>query len=522
MESQTEVTGKGGPGSGPDTDDSPHLKSDAISFTDGLVIALASTAPAYSLAAVIGSIVVLVGVQAPAALILSFVPMFLIATAFYYMNKADQDCGTSFSWVTRAIGPHSGWMAGWAICVTGILIVGSLADVAVYSFFDLIGAEGLVDSIGWVTAGAVALMVLMTWVCIWGTNISANLQKVLMSVQLVPLLLFVGVAFYKIFTGDGPAGSINPSLSWFNPLEIEWGGALSGALLLGVFIYWGWESAVNLNEETDGEPTKPGLAGVISTTILLVTYLGVAAALIAWGGVGGAERFDDDASILPTFAKEVLGGTLGPLVLLSIVVSALASTQTTILPAARTSLSMARAVAMPEALSRISPRFFTPWVSTAVIGVLAIIWYLPAKLISQDFLFDSLSALSLMIAFYYAITGFACAIYYRHELRKSVRNFFFVGVAPVVGGLLLVYLFVQSLIDWSDPANSYTGQSWFGFAPPATIGIGFLLLGVVAMFFWRRHQRLPFFGRKPEVADPELLSGKAEPAPALAGRERLP
>ena len=121
------------------------LKKDAIGFTEGLVIALASTAPAYSLAAVIGSIVVIVGLQAPAALLVAFVPMFFIAAAFYYMNRADQDCGTSFSWVTRAMGPQAGWITGWAICVTGILVIGSLADVATYTFFDLVGLDSLTD-----------------------------------------------------------------------------------------------------------------------------------------------------------------------------------------------------------------------------------------------------------------------------------------------------------------------------------------------------------------------------------------
>jgi len=46
-------------------------------------------------------------------------------------------------------------------------------------------------------------------------------------------------------------------------VEIDGSGALTGALLLGVFIYWGWESAVNLNEETEGDATAPGLAGLI-------------------------------------------------------------------------------------------------------------------------------------------------------------------------------------------------------------------------------------------------------------------
>ena len=105
------------------------LKPNAIGFWDGLAIGLDSTAPAYSLAAVLGSMVVIAGVKAPAVLFVSFVPMLLIAGAFYYMNRADQDCGTTFSWVTRAMGPWLGWMGGWAVFTTGVLVIGSLADV---------------------------------------------------------------------------------------------------------------------------------------------------------------------------------------------------------------------------------------------------------------------------------------------------------------------------------------------------------------------------------------------------------
>ncbi|MCB0863509.1 MAG: APC family permease, partial [Solirubrobacterales bacterium] len=128
-----------------------------------------------------------------------------------------------------------------------------------------------------------------------------------------------------------------------------------------------------------------------------------------------------------------------------------------------------------------------------------------------------LSALSLMIAFYYAMTGYACAFYYRRELFKSVKNLLFVGVAPVTGALLLTYLFVKSLVDWSDPANSYSGSSWFGFAPPAIIGVGFLLLGAILLFVWRRHQEEPFFKLRRQTADPGLLDGKLEPAATLTG-----
>ncbi len=61
--------------------------------------------------------------------------MFLVAAGYYYMNKADPDCGTSFSWVTRAMGPQLGWMAGWAIVVADVIVMANLAQIAgLYTF----------------------------------------------------------------------------------------------------------------------------------------------------------------------------------------------------------------------------------------------------------------------------------------------------------------------------------------------------------------------------------------------------
>ena len=510
-------------GPGQEVQTSEHgLKANAISFWEGLVVALASTAPAYSLAAVIGSVVVAVGFFAPASLLVAFVPMFFIAAAFYWLNKADQDCGTTFSWVTRAMGPNTGWIAGWAVAVTGILVIGSLADVAVFTFYDLIGAEGLQSSKAAIIIGAVLLIAAMTTVCVIGTEFSARLQTVLMALQIIPLLIFITVILWKVFSGDGPGSSFEPNLSWFNPLNIETGnlnpfnaesGGLIQAMLLGIFIYWGWESAVNLNEETEGDVTRPGLAGLISTVILLITYVGVATAVLAWHGIGGAAAFDDKPGILAKYADGALGSPLGETVLLAVVVSALASTQTTILPASRTALSMARHEAIPSAFGAVSKRFFTPVFATVAIGALATAWYVPGKLINKTFLFDSLTALGLMIAFYYALTGFACVVYYRREIPKTWRNFLFIGLAPAIGAVLLTYIFVKALVNFSDPANSYTSEEWLGWAPPAVIGVGFLLLGVILLFAWRLYKHEPFFKRRPEVADPAVL----REAPAVAG-----
>jgi hypothetical protein len=98
-----------------------------------------------------------------------------------------------------------------------------------------------------------------------------------------------------------------------------------------------------------------------------------------------------------------------------------------------------------------------------------------------------------------------CAGSHRREIPKTVKNFPFIGVAPLLGAIMLGYLFIKALVDYSEPANSYTGQEWFGVAPPAVIGVGFLLIGVVLLFAWRRHRREPFFLRRREVATPGIL-----------------
>ena len=204
----------------------------------------------------------------------------------------------------------------------------------------------------------------------------------------------------------------------------------------------------------------------------------------------------------------MLGSPLDKLVVLAIITSALSSTQTTILPASRTTLSMARQDAFPAAFGKVHPRYLTPHVSTIVIGAVAAVWFGVLFPLSENFVYDSLTALSLMIAFYYALTGFACAIYYRRELTKSVKNFLFIGVGPVVGAAdARATCSSRRSIEYSKTDQSYSGSALFGIAIPVVLGLGLLLLGVVLMLIWRAGGHRAFFGRKPEIVDPDVAAG---------------
>ncbi|MCW2959229.1 MAG: Amino acid permease [Solirubrobacterales bacterium] len=489
------------------------LKTGAIGFVSSVVIGVASTAPGYSLAAVLGVIVAIegVGVHAPAVMIFSFIPILFIASAYYYMNRADPDCGTSFSWVTRAMGPSAGWMTGWAIIVADIIVMANLAQIAGLYTFLLFGNDD--PSTFLVTGLGVVWIAVMATICVIGIELSARTQVFLLGCEIATLAVFAAVALGRVYANDGPAESIKPQADWFNPFSIGSTSALTTGLLVAVFIYWGWDSTVTVNEETENSTEAPGRAAVLATLILLGIYTVVSAAAVSFGGV---DRLADDESgdVLGLLANDVFGSDLlGKTVIIAVLTSAAASTQTTILPTSRTSLSMARAKALPARLGEVHPRYLTPHVSTILMGILSIVWYVALTIVSEDILFDSIAALGLMIAFYYSLTGFACAIYYRHDLTKSVKNFLFIGVGPVIGGITLGYLFVRSCIDLSKPENSTAGSSWIGLGPPLVIGLGSLLLGVVLMLIWRAQGHPEFFGRKPEVVEQR---GTVEAAPTIA------
>ena len=119
------------------------LKPGALGLVSSVVMGVASTAPAYSLAATLFFVVAAVGLKSPAVAVLAFIPMLLCSIGYSEMNKADPDCGTTFTWGTRAFGPKTGWAGGWAIVAADILVMASLAQVAGQYVFLLFGAKGI-------------------------------------------------------------------------------------------------------------------------------------------------------------------------------------------------------------------------------------------------------------------------------------------------------------------------------------------------------------------------------------------
>lgn len=241
----------------------------------------------------------------------------------------------------------------------------NLAQIAGAYTFRLLGLDGLAESTPLVTAVGVGWIVLMTWLSYRGVEISARLQAALLSVELILLVVFTQLALVKVLSGDAVGRAAAPELSWFWPDGLSLHDLVDG-VLIAVFLYWGWDSAVSVNEESDQPRTTPGRAAVLSTLLLVVTYVLVAFAAVAFAGTGeqsiglaNPDNADDVFASLGTaiFGDNGLGRLLEGLIVFSVLTSAAASTQTTILPTARTMLAMGSYRALPAPFARIHPRY---------------------------------------------------------------------------------------------------------------------------------------------------------------------
>ncbi|MFF3907597.1 SpoIIE family protein phosphatase [Streptomyces sp. NPDC001848] len=458
-----------------------------------VVIGMASAAPAYSLAATLGLIVTGVGLQAPIVTMLAFVPMLLIAYAYRELNASNADCGTAFTWATRAFGPRTGWMGGWGLIVADILVLANLAEIAGIYGFRLVGLEALAGNRLWTTVAGIVWIAVLTAVCYIGIEISAALQRWLLCIEVVVLVLFAVTALVRVYT-SAPPTAIHVSASWFDPFQVPSAKALTSGVLVAVFIYWGWDTAVSVNEETVDSTRIPGRAAVVSTVLLLVTYALVSTSAQAFAGVGssgiGLGNTGNAGDVLSGLGDAVFGSH-GPglmfsrLLILMVLTSALASTQTTILPLARTVFSMAVHKAVPARFARVHRRFLTPTWSTVGMGAVSIAVLLLLSSFSRNFLADSVESVGLAIAFYYGLTGFACLWYHRRVLTRSIGDLLFKGVLPGLGGLVMLALFLYAAFGvYADPHYGATVVDLPVFGPTGgvtVVGLGALLLGFVLM-----------------------------------------
>jgi amino acid transporter len=166
-------------------------------------------------------------------------------------------------------------------------------------------------------------------------------------------------------------------------------------------------------------------------------------------------------------------------------------------------LSMAHAGAIPRRFGDVHGRHLSPGFSTLTMGVVSIAWYVGLTILSADVLSDSISALGLVIAFYYGLTGYACVLFYRREILRNAGNFISMGVIPAAGAVIMTLLLLKACFA---PGEATTSQILvLGVGGPVIIGVAAIATGFLLMVFAQRS--LPdFFRRKREVAPPVMAA----------------
>lgn len=476
------------------------LSAGTVGLLGAVVIGISCIAPAYTFTAAVGPTASVVGAQVPAIILIGFIPMLLVAFGYRELNNRMPDAGTSFTWAARAFGPWVGWMAGWGLVVATILVLSNLAGVAVDFLFLLISQiTGNPDIADLATNTfiniAVCLLFMLgaTYISYRDMQTTQKLQYVLVTFQIAVLLIFAVAAIVQAVSGNG--FDYTPfDLNWFNPFAVPSFSAFAAGLSLSIFIFWGWDVTLTMNEETKDPERTPGRAATVTVLTIVSLYLLLAVAMIMFAGVGTGElglgNEDIQANVFFFLSDPVLG-PLAFLVSLAVLTSSASSLQSTFVGPARTLLAMGHYGALPPAYAKVSPRFFTPGYATIVSAIVASAFYAVMRVVSENTLWDTILTLGMMICFYYGITAFACVWYFRKQWFDSTRNVFFTFLFPLIGGVILLVLFVTTLIDSMDPAYG-SGAEVGGVGIVFILGMAIIVIGVIVMI-WQAIRRPAFF-----------------------------
>ncbi|WP_323148411.1 APC family permease [Pseudomonas oryzihabitans] len=480
---------------GPETPTDPSAKglaAGSLGLLACVVLGISTIAPVYTLTGALGPTVREVGVYLPAVFIVGFLPMLLVALGYRELNAVDPDSGTSFTWSTRAFGPMIGWIGGWGLVTATTIVLSNLAGVAVDFFYlflaQLSGRAELAALSQNLLVNIVTCCVFIAiavWISCRGIGMTMSIQYGLVALQLLVLVGFSLAAF-------NAAPQVAPVVfhpEWFNPFNVESFSAFAAGLSLSIFIFWGWDVCLTVSEESVGSQKVPGRAATVTVLLILMLYLFTAAATLQFAGISDSGLGLGNPEIQENVFAHLAGPVMGPLAILmsiAVLASTAASLQSTFISPARTLLAMGHYGAVSRRFAHICPRSRTPRYATIAAGIATATFYVVMRTLSDNVLADTITALGMMICFYYSLTAYACVWYFRRSLFGSLRHALLRGLCPLLGALILSVIFWQTAVASLSP-DFGSGSHLGGIGLVFIIAVVILLLGLVLMLFarWR-------------------------------------
>ncbi|MFC9283117.1 APC family permease [Streptomyces collinus] len=442
------------------------LQANVLGTFDTVVMAVAGSAPAYSIAATTAVLFGTVGLAGPAALLYCAIPMLGIALAFSRLSRIDVNAGASYSWVGRTLHPFLGFVSGWALVVSATLfmVAGSLpAGSMTLALFD----AGLAHDTALSTVVGSVWFLVMLGVVLGGARLTVRAQLLMSGVELGVLALFAVLAL--LHTHDARAFD----WSWLGFSHFDGLGGFASGALVATFYYWGWDVTSNLSEETRDSRRTTGLAGLIGVGVVFVLF---EVFTVAVNVVLSSRQIEENgADVLAALGEEIWPGWGGRLLVVAVMLSTVATLETTLIQVTRSLFAMGRDRTMPAALGRVHRTWNTPWVAIVVVGAVALALFIASNALGSvgEILSDAVSAIGLQIAVYYGLAGLAVVVAYRRTLLRSVSGFLLDGLWPLLGSVFMFWMLVESLGELSGAAIA--------------IGVGGLAVGLIPMlWYWRQ------------------------------------
>ncbi|MEI6254061.1 MAG: APC family permease [Mycobacteriaceae bacterium] len=466
--------------------ESKGLKKGSISLIGAVAIGLAATAPAYSLTGALGHGVDEAGYQMPIVFILAVIPMYFIALAYKHLTDAAPDAGTVFTWGSKAILPHIGWIGGFALMLSSILAGVGAAGITVNAATVAFGIE---DPPNWLKIAIAAVFILVTtWLVARGAEESSRTTVVLTVIQYGGLALFAAILGINILRQQRNASAEAFSWQWFNPFAITSFSALLGGFLVAVFIFWGFDASLSMSEETEGTAGQSGRSGVTAIIITVITYVVFSVAALAYAGIDdnnpgsltNAANIDD---IFSSLARDAVGPSGALIASVIVGLSAFSATLSTVMSTVRGLLSMATYKALPSRFASVDQVRQTPTFATWFIGLTTLAIYGGLVLVSDSIIEDTVYSVGIAIMTYYSVVAVSSVMYFWDTAFEHWRTAFEQVILPAIGALVLIPVGVIQAYQMANPDNGSSG-SLAGIGTVFVIGVLSLFFGVLLMIVW--------------------------------------
>lgn len=419
-----------------------QLQADAIGLVQDTVIGMASAAPAATVGLTLAALASATAYGAGAVMLVTVVPMLVIANAYRRLNLWNANCGAAFEWVGRAINPYLGFMTGWLMLAAYTIGGVGLIVVLGPSVLSIVGAD--TTSVAANLAITTVLTLAVLAVAVAGIKLTARTQ-IVMAVVEYGILVALSVAGLVVVLGGHRAGTVPVSAGWLSLSGIGGKASVSGGFLVAVAIYAGWDGSLYVNEEVKGRRVNPGRAVMIAVALLAVVDI---LAQVGLQGLVPPGKLQANAADAPVYVAGVLGGPgWAKAMAAAIALSVVATTGVGIVLTARIIYGMAAYRVLPPVLANVSPRFATPVAASVLSGVLllGLAWVYTLGTSLQSAFNDVVSVSGWLFGGFYVLTGLAVMVYYRRRITASAWDALTIGLLPAGAVAFLGWTIVKSV-----------------------------------------------------------------------------